>query len=258
MVRSWLRHGVLPLVASLALGAGPSVADVAVPPDNTSRAYGVLERLGLLKAEPKPAEPARVESAANKASAQSAGPLTAGVSAAVNPGNGASSQAYQVLRRLGLLRSEDGSLAAKGKSDRVDRVVVEKSKRRLYLLRNGEKYKEYPIVLGAMPRGAKEKAGDLRTPEGVYTLDWRNPRSRYYKSIHISYPSQTDRQRAEQKGVDPGGMVMLHGEHNEPAMRRIYRRTSKDWTEGCIALNNEHMDEIWHVVPDGTPIEIKP
>jgi len=93
---------------------------------------------------------------------------------------------------------------------------------------------------------------------GVYTLDWRNPKSRFYKAMHISYPSPSDRERAQEKGVDPGGMVMIHGEHYEPAMRRVLRRNPKDWTEGCIALNNEHIDELWHTVPVGTPIEIKP
>ena len=122
----------------------------------------------------------------------------------------------------------------------------------------GRLQREYPILLGAMPRGPKMQAGDLRTPEGVYTLDWRNPKSRFYKAMHISYPSPSDRERAQEKGVDPGGMVMIHGEHYEPAMRRVLRRNPKDWTEGCIALNNEHIDELWHTVPVGTPIEIKP
>ncbi|MBP6480958.1 MAG: L,D-transpeptidase family protein [Pseudomonadales bacterium] len=167
---------------------------------------------------------------------------------------------YQVLRRLGLLKPLPGAAAGSlaGAGPRVDRVVVEKSKRKLYLVRNGEKFREYPILLGAMPRGPKMQAGDLRTPEGVYTLDWRNPKSRFYKAMHISYPSPSDRERAQEKGVDPGGMVMIHGEHYEPAMRRVLRRNPKDWTEGCIALNNEHIDELWHTVPVGTPIEIKP
>lgn len=168
---------------------------------------------------------------------------------------------YQVLRRLGLLKPDPSATAVVGSlhaQPRIDRVVVEKSKRRLYVLRDGAKYREYPIALGAMPNGPKVQAGDLRTPEGVYTLDWRNPKSRFYKAIHISYPSPVDRMRAEEKGVDPGGMIMIHGEHYEPAMRRVLRRNPKDWTEGCIALNNEHMDELWHTVPVGTPIEIRP
>lgn len=171
----------------------------------------------------------------------------------------AASSAYDVLRRLGLLPTTVDSVprAATARAPKV-RVLVEKSKRRLYVLRDGEPFLEYPVMLGGEPSGPKSRAGDLRTPEGVYTLDWRNPKSRYHKSIHISYPGPSDRQRAEEHGVDPGGMIMLHGEHDDPAMRRLIRRRARDWTEGCIALNNEFMDEIWQVVPDGTPIEIRP
>ncbi|MCP5319530.1 MAG: L,D-transpeptidase family protein [Pseudomonadales bacterium] len=174
-------------------------------------------------------------------------------------GNGQqpSSRAYDVLRRLGLLPSDAPAPKAVVRTTDV-RVVVEKSKRRLYVLRNGKPFLEYPVMLGGVPVGPKLQAGDLRTPEGVYTLDWRNPKSRFHKSMHISYPGPLDRQRAEERGVDPGGMIMLHGEHDEPALRRILRRSARDWTEGCIALNNEDMDEIWRTVPDGTPIEIRP
>jgi hypothetical protein len=225
----------------------------------------MLERLGMVY---KPALPAPASAAAPAAAAAAVpAPVLASGSglAETEVRRDAATQpveppSYQVLRRLGLLKplpgAPHGPLANAG--PRVDRVVVEKSKRKLYLVRNGEKFREYPILLGAMPRGPKVQAGDLRTPEGVYTLDWRNPKSRFYKAMHISYPSESDRERAQQKGVDPGGMVMIHGEHYEPSMRRVLRRKPKDWTEGCIALNNEDIDELWHTVPVGTPIEIKP
>jgi len=238
-------------------------------------AFGMLERLGLVQKQ-APVAPAAVPATTAAAAPAAASGLaetevrpdapapavadSAAVDARVATHAAAEPPSYQVLRRLGLLQPLPGSAAVPMASagPRVDRVVVEKSKRRLYLMRNGQTYREYPIALGLMPRGPKAQAGDLRTPEGVYTLDWRNPKSRFYKAIHISYPSAADRLRAEEKGVDPGGMVMIHGEHDEPAMRRILRRKPKDWTEGCIALNNEHMDELWQTVPVGTPIEIKP
>jgi len=240
----------------------------------------MLERLGMVYKQPPPAPASEAATASAAASAPAPVPASgAGIAGtevrkdtpATTVADGSAvlthtvtpppePPSYQVLRRLGLLKPLPGAshvpLAAAG--SRVDRVVVEKSKRKLYLVRNGEKFREYPILLGAMPRGPKVQAGDLRTPEGVYTLDWRNPKSRFYKAIHISYPSQSDRERAQEKGVDPGGMVMIHGEHYEPAMRRVLRRKPKDWTEGCIALNNEDIDELWHTVPVGTPIEIKP
>ena len=242
----------------------------------------MLERLGMVYKAPPRAPASDVATASATAAAPApvpaSGTATAGTEAGkdsvatattVAAGSAVTTQtvtpppeppSYQVLRRLGLLKPLPGAAAGSlaGAGPRVDRVVVEKSKRKLYLVRNGEKFREYPILLGAMPRGPKMQAGDLRTPEGVYTLDWRNPKSRFYKAMHISYPSPSDRERAQEKGVDPGGMVMIHGEHYEPAMRRVLRRNPKDWTEGCIALNNEHIDELWHTVPVGTPIEIKP
>lgn len=196
----------------------------------------------------------RRETSAVRRSAPAAGPT---------PPSDNLPKAYQLLRRLGLLKPDpSGSAEAVARADsgrKVDRVLVDKSERKLQLLKNGKVIREFPISLGAMPNGPKVKAGDLRTPEGEYTLDWRNPNSRFYKSIHISYPNESDRRRAAQLGVDPGGMIMIHGEHYLDSLRQIYRRAArKDWTEGCIAMNNEHMDELWATVHDGTPIEIRP
>ena len=172
--------------------------------------------------------------------------------------------AYAMLRAKGLLPGGPVKHVERARPVRrmagAERVVVDKSARKLYLYRNGHPYREYRVSLGAMPVGPKQRAGDLRTPEGSYTLDWRNPHSRYYKAIHISYPNEQDRQRAARLGVDPGGDIMIHGEHYLPSLQRTLRRarTPKDWTEGCIALNNEYIDELWKEVADGTPIEIRP
>jgi len=113
------------------------------------------------------------------------------------------------------------------------------------------------VSLGRNPRDHKVEEGDGRTPEGRYTLDWRNPNSRFYRAIHISYPNARDRARAAELGVDPGGSVMLHGLPN--GLEDIGRsHVGKDWTDGCIAVTNQEMDEIWEKTPDGTPIEIIP
>lgn len=141
----------------------------------------------------------------------------------------------------------------------ADRVVVYKGERLLQLYQGPRLLREYRINLGKSPRGHKMQAGDQRTPEGDYVLDWRNPRSQFYKSLHISYPNERDRAFARALGVDPGGLIMIHGRPNHPkppATLKDYERL--DWTDGCIAVSNEAMDEIWNLVPDGTPIRILP
>ena len=142
-------------------------------------------------------------------------------------------------------------------SQYADRVVVKKSERKMQLLKNGEVIREYRIALGAAPRGHKFQEGDERTPVGDYVLDWRNPRSNYYKSIHVSYPNERDKALAEVLGIPPGGMIMVHGMPNHirsPMVRAEYSR--RDWTDGCIAVQDHEMDEIWRMVRDGTPIRI--
>ena len=134
---------------------------------------------------------------------------------------------------------------------RVDRVLVDKSERRLYLLRDGGVLGWAPVSLGRDPDGPKLKQGDRRTPEGDYLLDWRNPVSRFYRAIHISYPNETDLRRAFEAGADPGGAIFIHGTP-DPVLQ------GRDWTTGCIAVSNEDMDLIWTLVPDGTPITIRP
>ncbi|WP_295583073.1 L,D-transpeptidase family protein [uncultured Lamprocystis sp.] len=140
----------------------------------------------------------------------------------------------------------------------ADRVVVKKSERKMQLLNRGKVLREYRIALGDNPRGHKMREGDESTPVGDYLLDWRNPRSNYYKSIHVSYPNERDRALAKLLGVDPGGMIMVHGMPNHirsETVRAEYRR--RDWTNGCIAVQDHEMDEIWRLVRDGTPIRIQ-
>jgi murein L,D-transpeptidase YafK len=139
----------------------------------------------------------------------------------------------------------------------VDRVVVMKGAREMHLMGAGQKLRSYRVSLGFSPIGHKTQQGDGRTPEGTYTLDWRNPHSQFHRSINISYPNPADRDQARRRGVDPGGEIMIHGLPNGRGwIGSDHARF--DWTEGCIAVTNEEMDEIWAMVADGTPIEIRP
>ncbi len=134
---------------------------------------------------------------------------------------------------------------------------MQKSARKLSLIRNGKAIKEYSISLGENPVGHKIKEGDKRTPEGTYILDWRTESDRYFRSIHISYPNQNDKGLAMERGVHPGGMIMIHG--IPPLYDRVGKQLKeRDWTDGCIAVTNEEMTEIWNSVPNGTPIQILP
>jgi murein L,D-transpeptidase YafK len=139
----------------------------------------------------------------------------------------------------------------------ADRVVVLKRERTLQLLSQGGVIKTYKVALGGDPVGPKTRQGDHKTPEGVYILDARNPHSQFYKSIHISYPGGSERAAARREGVSPGGDVFVHGLPNGYRYVGAAHRL-KDWTDGCIAVTDQEMDEIWRAVPDGTPIEIRP
>ena len=139
----------------------------------------------------------------------------------------------------------------------ADRVIVLKKERILRLESHGREIKTYKVALGGDPIGAKTRQGDHKTPEGVYVLDFRNAHSKFYKAIHISYPSAHDRAAAREPGVSPGGDVFLHGLPNGYGFVGAAHRL-KDWTDGCIAVTNVEIDEIWAAVADGTPIEIRP
>ena len=149
------------------------------------------------------------------------------------------------------------NLAMLDQAPRVNQVLVRKEERRLFLMSGDEVIRSYRISLGGNPYGHKLYEGDQRTPEGSYTLDWRNSESDFYKSIHISYPNEQDRSQAAAWGQDPGGSIMIHGLPNG-AEDMAFAYLGLDWTEGCIAVANHEMDEIWQLVSDGTPIHILP
>jgi len=139
----------------------------------------------------------------------------------------------------------------------ADKVVIEKTARQLHLLQKGRIFRTFKIALGMMPVGDKKMEGDLKTPEGSYLLDARNPNSEFFLSIHVSYPNPVDRREAAAEGVDPGGAIMIHGQPNRPSRSEAYYRT-QDWTNGCIAVSNSDMIDIWLMTGENTPIEIKP
>ncbi len=162
----------------------------------------------------------------------------------------------QPLRVLALLVCSTGALLA-ADFPVADEVVVEKSKRKLHLIRNGEAFRTFDISLGLQPVGDKQHEGDFRTPEGRYRLDLRNPHSEFFLSIRVSYPNFGDLREAGENGVNPGGSIMIHGQPNEPTKSEAYYRT-RDWTNGCIAVSNSDMIDIWLMTVNDTPIEIRP
>lgn len=139
----------------------------------------------------------------------------------------------------------------------ADKVVIEKALRKLHLMRNGKAFRTFKIALGLRPVGDKKKEGDFKTPEGNYYLDSRNQNSEFFLSIRVSYPDAADVREANQSGNDPGGAIMIHGQPNEPTRSETYYRT-QDWTNGCIAVSNSDMIDIWLMTGENTPIEIRP
>ena len=139
----------------------------------------------------------------------------------------------------------------------AERIIIEKSLRRLTLVRKDKVKRTFPIVLGGNPVGHKVEQGDLKTPEGEYVIDYKNLNSEYYLSVRISYPNENDLRRARSLGVQPGGNIMIHGLPND-ARPPYNRYLNEDWTEGCIAVSNTAMQEIWLAVRENTPVEIRP
>lgn len=139
----------------------------------------------------------------------------------------------------------------------ADRIVVRKSQRILELLHDGAVFETFPIALGSDPFGPKQREGDGRTPEGVYRIDWRSMDTRYTRELHISYPDEADRERAQARHADPGGAIFIHGlprDYGPYDPPQWYR----DWTAGCISVGNTAIVKIWDAVADGTPIDIRP
>jgi murein L,D-transpeptidase YafK len=139
----------------------------------------------------------------------------------------------------------------------IDRIVVEKSARRLSVFVDGKKLKTYRVALGRNPIGPKQEEGDQKTPEGVYKIDGRNPQSDYHLALHVSYPSDEDKARAAERGVPAGFDIMIHGLQNGLGWIGAFHRLH-DWTAGCVALTDEEIEELWRVAPDGTTVEIRP
>jgi len=147
--------------------------------------------------------------------------------------------------------------AAPAPLKQADRIVIEKSKRTLTLMSGSTVLKTYKVALGGQPVGAKQRQGDHKTPEGLYVVDHKNPASQFHRALHLSYPNEHDRESARKLGVSPGGDVEIHGIGARYGwVGAAHRQT--DWTDGCIAVTNEEIDEIWPLVPVGTPVEIKP
>ena len=149
------------------------------------------------------------------------------------------------------------SFASAARQPAIDLVRVDKSDRELTLMSQGTVVATFPIVLGGNPIGHKQQEGDQRTPEGRYVLDFKKQDSAFFRAIHISYPNQTDIQRAQAAGVNPGGAIMIHGQKNGLGwLSAVSQRF--DWTDGCIALSNKDMQRVWSLVRVPTVIEIAP
>jgi murein L,D-transpeptidase YafK len=142
-------------------------------------------------------------------------------------------------------------------SKSIDKIIVLKSKRKLLVLNENQILKEYKISIGKMPIGAKRFEGDFKTPEGIYTIESKNPHSGYFKNLGISYPNEKDAMFAKESGKKPGGLIKIHGLKNGMGYIGKFHRW-KDWTNGCIALTNQEMEELYLNVKVGTVIEIKP
>ena len=139
----------------------------------------------------------------------------------------------------------------------ADKILIEKQARRLTLISKGEVLKTYKIALGGNTIGPKERQGDNKTPEGTYAIDSRNKGSLYHLALHISYPNEKDKKRAKERGVSPGGNIMIHGIKNGFSWVGD-AHAEVDWTKGCIAVTDEEIEEIGKVVPNGTIVEIRP
>ncbi len=142
----------------------------------------------------------------------------------------------------------------------ADKVIVKKSTRMLYLSSNGEIFNKYHITLGKVPTGDKEVEGDMKTPEGAYSLDYRQFSNDYYKSLHISYPNSSDKAHAKALGQSAGGMIMIHGTPPSWSLSPYgdWMNVLVDWTDGCIAMENDDMDEVWEQTTNGTVVVIVP
>ena len=150
-------------------------------------------------------------------------------------------------------------IAATAPSPQAERIFIDKSEHRLDVIAGNKVIASFKAGFGVYPGGPKQRQGDRKTPEGKYVLDYKNPNSAYYRSIHISYPNAADRARARRAGVPTGGDIMIHGQPNDPRVAMAIKLwPSPDWTDGCISLDNADMKKLWEMVQVPTPIEIVP
>lgn len=165
------------------------------------------------------------------------------------------------MRRIGAILFSltlAGCATPEAPTHQADFLLVDKSERTLTLYSHGETLTTYTgLQFGGAPMGHKHFEGDEKTPEGRYTIDTRNPASAYHLSLRISYPNPADRAYAAERGRDPGGEIFIHGQPNAWAGGDRGARVPGDWTDGCIALANTEIEELWSAVPDGTPVEIR-
>jgi len=158
---------------------------------------------------------------------------------------------------LCFLLAVSSALAPAAEKPLATRILIVKSTRTMTLFNGRKVLKTYKVALGTAPVGPKRIEGDHRTPEGIYTIDAKNPQSRFHLSLHISYPSVAEREQARRLGARPGGAIMIHGLAPDFAyLGPLHRKV--DWTDGCIAVTNAEMEEIWKLVPVGTRVEIRP
>jgi len=163
---------------------------------------------------------------------------------------------FAVLLAVAGCRSVHSSATTPNKQ-KADQIIIVKSERTLTLMNRGQVLKTYKVALGGNPVGAKEKAGDKKTPEGKYVIDSKNAKSRFHLALHISYPNAEDLTRARKLGVSPGGGVEIHGLESQYAwVGSLHRQVN--WTAGCIAVTNAEIEEIWPLVEVGTPVDIRP
>jgi L,D-transpeptidase catalytic domain len=257
--RSVFRAAFAALLLAVATGADAqgfgSVSSGARLPDETKP-----EVSAPAVASPAVAEPAQASPFGSAAPATTAVPE----STPATPAD-ATAAAVDATEPFGTASSADGPFGAatagieslRAGYEPADTILVRKGERRMYLMRANRIIAEYPIRLGLNPIGHKEREGDFRTPEGLYQLVGRNPRSDYFLSLEVSYPNDDDRARARKIGVQPGGLIMIHGQPNLPRKSPDYY-ANYDWTNGCIAVSNSDMVDIWLRTQPGTLIVIRP
>ncbi len=222
------------------------------------RSFGFLVGFGIVAALAVPVRLAGAEPVSVVAVAETANETSAGKAGTGSQGRDSSAAAAAKVQPVPRPAPRRAQVAhAPEKRLVADSVLVVKSERRLYLMQRGQAIRTYDVALGFNPAGHKIHEGDGRTPEGFYTLGEALPESRFYRALPISYPAPEDVERARARGFSPGGRIMIHG--LPPSGARMGRQhLYLDWTDGCVAVTNEEIDEIAQAVRPGTPIEIRP